>query len=283
MEELKLLREELLNLKDCITKYLSYIFAGLAGSVFGLLRLSQISGHGIQFGLEGIGMISLVLVLIISFVSIIFFYKFHSHNRLAGYCKVLSNERLPQAENELYQYIFGWESIIGCLRDTELNPLKINEILPRALRDVSPDRETFNRIQEDIKKVYNRVGCEPKKKEAIKILFQSITGKLHTYSWAFPPYITAICLIFCTIFYFITLYIVIYKKSFILGLCLAIVSLLLCEIWNYLLRKLYRLMKGDLTIDAYMLKCLPLRIEYLRKFDLNPSYAGINYINPCQQ
>ena len=285
MEELRILRRELLNLKDCITKYLGYIFAGSAGSVFGLLRLSQISDRGIQFAFEGIGLISLVLSLIISFISIIFFYKFHSHNRIAGYCKVISHERLPKvnSDNGQYKSIFGWESIIGRLRDIEMNPKKVSEIFPEGSKNVIVGNKKLGDIQDDIEKVYSKTGCEAKYGEAIKILFQSITGKLRTYSWAFPPFITAICLITDIIFYLTSVYIAVYTVSISLIVFLLITTFILFPIWLYLLKKLDRLMKGDLTIDSYMLKCLPLRIEYLRQFNLNPTYTEVKYINPCKQ
>lgn len=44
-KELELLRKEMINLKDCITKYLGYVFAGSGAAVYGIGRMDKSIEH----------------------------------------------------------------------------------------------------------------------------------------------------------------------------------------------------------------------------------------------
>ncbi|MFZ3136769.1 MAG: hypothetical protein WA126_05180 [Thermodesulfovibrionales bacterium] len=41
VEEYKLIRKEMINLKDCITKYIGYVFAGSGAMIYGLAKTER--------------------------------------------------------------------------------------------------------------------------------------------------------------------------------------------------------------------------------------------------
>jgi len=291
MEELNILRAELLNLKDCITKYLGFIFAGLGASIYGLARLNEITSVYASY-------FSLTISNIVTFIAIIFFYKFHSHNRLAGYCKALSHEifRAPHNRYHTYNQLFCWEYAVGKLRELDL--LKRQELKKeqkeennKGTQDTNHNKfdtqldeiffiirlAGYNQIANEditsfryrIENLYNYDTNRNKIKDSLAIIFHSLVGKLQICSWAFPPYLSAICILICLLlicyslpgmlmilnsFSYINIYFLIYF------LCSVFFHY---TVWKYLLNKLYRLMKGDLTIHSFMQKFILIRTFFL--------------------
>ena len=82
--EYELVREELLKLKECITSYMGFVIGGSGVAFFGIAAVSKNPGSH-----EILGFSCILLSVIVSLVLYILFYKFNSHNRFAGYCKLL--------------------------------------------------------------------------------------------------------------------------------------------------------------------------------------------------
>ena len=88
IKEYELVRHEMLTVKDCITKYISFVLGGVGATVVLLAR----SGDRSHFSSLEISIMSFSLCIIIDFIMLVLIYKFKSHNRFAGYCKLLTHE-----------------------------------------------------------------------------------------------------------------------------------------------------------------------------------------------
>lgn len=281
MKEVRLLRSELVELKRCLTTYLGFIFAGASAAGFGLLRLGQMASEN-DFLAAGLGILTLGLSFMMDFITIIIFYKFNSHNRLAGYCKLLSHEILSDNDKMKLKDLnenFSWPFLIGKLCSLEFGWEKIRSLLNSIqIKDPTIDPKKFE-------KYFKPKSCPTSIPKSICMIFRAIAGNLKTSSWAFPPYITAICFILCILLYFSSIYIAI-VSDFADSVKLLIVFLFFGSIhliiWNHLIRKLYRLMQGDLTVHSYMLKFLPIRVYYLNKHEIVPRYIDFDQQLECK-
>lgn len=116
-EELRLLREELIDLKECQTRYVSLsvtvaaaIFAYLVPGLEGLIQSSSYSS--IYFKINPICLIPLVIILPISSI---FFHKASTLFRAVGYYQILEHFNMG---NNVDSYI-GWENSLNLFRKYE--------------------------------------------------------------------------------------------------------------------------------------------------------------------
>ena len=121
--EYKDLRGEVQSLKDCITKYVEFVLggAGLVAGGAGLVAAATPSffpkddAQQMQsLILPAYALVLLVISVVVTMLTALLFYKFHSHNRYVGYCKLLAQERYSGLGSlgELHL----WEPCIARLR-----------------------------------------------------------------------------------------------------------------------------------------------------------------------
>ena len=87
LSEYILVRKELQEVKNCITQYMGFVLGGSSLSFIGVW-FSRRNGEDFLAP----AYISLSLSIIVVLVLVILFYKFNSHNRFAGYRKLLIQE-----------------------------------------------------------------------------------------------------------------------------------------------------------------------------------------------
>jgi len=122
--EYKSIREEMSDLKTCMTHYVQMVLggSGVIITVFAALsKSSDQSSTSLAFSL-----LSLAIILVLSCILEILFYKFHSHNRYAGYCKALTVERYTYSESSP-EHIILWEVALSDLRRNQLRERKRTE------------------------------------------------------------------------------------------------------------------------------------------------------------
>ncbi len=247
IKEYRIIRTEMDHIKECITTYIGYVLGG-SGAVFLALTASAklLSFNcllSVTIGVEGV--ILLVLYTL--------FYKFISHNRMAAYCRVLSEEHLKIGkQNETFpKNIFLWEVCINRIRD---------ENKPHGIEHKSST------------------------KAGICLLFKFLNPqkKYETKSWAFPLYVTTtFFLLSCsfTIFTFLTIFCICTDSPPLLwgivGFLLKIgVSTLA---WNYFFKKLEMVMEGAGTVTEFTQAFKTIRANCFQKIDQNiiPEYLYI--------
>ena len=264
-EEYKLVREEMLEVKNCITHYMGYVLAG-SGAALAFIAAIKKAGNFDYV----IAYVCLLYSLIITLITIILSYKSVSHNRFAGYCQLLSVERhenpLP---NETPQQLFGWEYILSKMR---------RERAGIMLRDsLNPQIKPKRRANTGDKSADFRA---PRKRAGAKILFRAVVSGTRSNSWEFPPLIISICALFSTCFFIAGLGFFFSFSSFE-GLfdftaarwkleylhLLAVIPVLFLQImlWRRLKSELFNLMNGEATIERFYKKMSLPREDFLKE------------------
>lgn len=101
VEEYKLIRQEMLSLKNCITNYVGMALAGTGAAVAAYAILPN--GKTSTLALS-----ALSLALIITLILNVLIYKFHSHNRYAAYCRLLEQEHWTLSRHVDSVYLWNW-------------------------------------------------------------------------------------------------------------------------------------------------------------------------------
>ncbi|MDD4874380.1 MAG: hypothetical protein PHE15_05330 [Dehalococcoidales bacterium] len=273
-KEIELIRKEMTSLKDCITKYVGYVFAGSGAAVYGIARMNRLQdsilNNDISFGMS---FVSFVISVIISFITVIIFYKFHSHNRYAGYCKVLSHEKYTFPDGKEIKLTFSWEMAVGKLRCLDLDSEKMKELIKKTKINKISEKEK-EKLGDRIVELIDSIDKKGKFFDGLKILAIALTGKVESRSWAFPPFVTSICFILSLGFVAAGHFLAFNKGfSFNFLLVIAIItSIFQIVLWWRLIKKLDDLMNGNLTVESFFLKLLPIRSSYLNSYDIIPEY-----------
>lgn len=248
-KEYKIIRDEIKNLKNCITNYLGFVLGGSGLSFVGFLSINDYEKHLIP-----IAFLSLILAVTISLVLCILFYKFHSHNRYAGYCKLLNQEHLElDAGKSDLAYgeidIMSWEICVDKLRALDSNTIEklIKELIEKKSIDISEDEYKHR--------------------------------KSNSVSWHFPVTVTRVFFVLSLIYVSSSIYSVckiLKEKELsdlleILNFCDYVIILLFISfliltvrLWVYFFIKLKDLMNGDTTVSEFCWKFLPLRYAYIK-------------------
>jgi len=286
-EEYKLLRSEMQNLKNCMTTYLGYVLGG-SGLVF--IGFYTIRNYELKF--EIIAFISLLLSITVSMVLFIIFYKFNSHNRYAGYCKLLNQEQLCIENLELEKIdINSWEICIDRLRLSDFEDDPFQKLRSSLVNDKIISKEQEQKIVEisGINKQSDKHGF----RRGLKIIFEIFIGNVQTKSWQFPLSVISVFLSLSAIYVSFSLYSMymaypVLNQEFVFsGTYLSIIVyfflfLIFLSMWYAYIIKLYNLMCGSATVDAYCWKFLPIRYAFIKNKSSKIEYSLITLKDSIQ-
>jgi len=278
IEEYKFIRKELVNLRNCITTYIGYVFGGSGIAIFGFAAIAQNPGS-----FDVVGYSCFLISVFISLFLLILMYKFNSYNRYAGYCKLLNQEKFYYPDNLRGddQYM-SWEICMDILRESDLK------------QSVLLDKCKNIKIQGlDKKNIINAVqrisGPDPSADKHIhfkgfKTIINAILGNVKTSSWHFPNYVVALFFLInlgfliAGFYFLLTSYnsnqssVVLKQLIFVLPIICILPEIFL---WCTYCKKIYSLSEGSSIIDAFCWKFLPIRYEYIRKQNPDVKYRLI--------
>jgi len=274
--EYETIRDELKNIKNCMTTYIGFVLGGTGAAFFGLFALSNTS-----FSELSLSYAPLLISLVVLMVFLIILYKFNSHNRYAGYCKLLGYEDIPANTISVGSNIFAWEICMGGMRGSDQD----NDYLIKFSKDLKFQKNTI--AAEDIvflQKAYT--GPTPildyhKYRKGWKILLKAFIGNLKNRSWRFPAYVTYIFFMISFIYFSIGMFFnfklfFVYKygiiENFFLGASTILLSFCIIYLWVVSAGKLYTLMEGSATVDKFCWKYLPFRVRFLNQKKICPNY-----------
>lgn len=286
-EEYEALREELHSVRNCITTFVGFVLGGSAAASLGLARLG-----GSQMGTSPpfilIAITSLTLALTGTVVLIILQYKFISHNRYAGYCKLLTQERYEGITDP----VFGWEVCLEQLRFSDFNSRSTLEFLrteypspsgltiptqvdTAAQADPNPMTRPLELVdKEAIATKFNEFGGprptadRAGKRRGLWAIYWGLLGHTMSTGWGFPVYVVIITLSMTLLFASmcaLTTFQALREDhvSTKVGIAVGLVLLLLIYIWAKGMAKLSNLLGRSRSINAFCWKFIPFRFRLL--------------------
>jgi len=282
-EEYRLAREEMMSLKDCITTYMGFTL-GSAGVVAVCLTILS---RALPQDPLWIGLSCLVISILITCVASVLFYKFTSHNRVAGYCKLLTHEIADDDVSQEVEALYSWEIVIERLKLSDYN----REVIISMLG--TPPKIQIKGLHMDGIKQLDRVirlftGRRPPSDNARYFwgwwaILKALVGKIQSRSWGFPPIPAAILFTLTASFLFIGT-VIIYTQSakpdsnaittIALDAAKCIVSLQIL-VWTLFAGKLHSVCEGSSTVQGYFWRYLPARAQYLNSQGIEPKYFQI--------
>src|SRR5947207_3774565 len=129
--EYKLIREDMGRIRTCTTSYMGFVILG-SGSAFWYLG-SKAFEKQTDFST---GVIAMLISILSTLILFLLSYKFTSHNRYAGYSKLLTHERYD-TEALIGKNFFCWEICVDIVRAWAFDTPKLMEDLA-ALGDCVP-------------------------------------------------------------------------------------------------------------------------------------------------
>lgn len=279
IKEYELVRDEMLTVKDCITKYIGFVLGGAGAAVFLLVR----GGDKFQLSSFEISLMSLSFSIIINFVMLILIYKFKSHNRMAGYCKLLSHEKFDSKINKMDRHFIVWELLVDKLRFSYEKTELVDKYLDEMNKIDNPSVEKVNLNIMIRGYIGEKKGIFTK---GVKIIWSSLKhGKSEARSWAFPPLVSAMFLALSTGFFLLGIIIwipvsmgeiklIFLQFIFLIPLSIVAIGVHFYFWWRFI-QKLFLLMEGSLTVNAYFLKFIPVRAHFLIMSGITPRYLHI--------
>jgi hypothetical protein len=190
-----------------------------------------------------------------------------------------------------WEHVISWEYCMGTLRYCDTDPGhwvtawdearfggKTSALAIKARNKYGPSSTSSGRIWEIDQKLH-RFG--------LGTLFECMTGRVKTRSWAFPaPHITALYAWITMGFLLIGIgYGLAAARGYVLALrwpteahgllLLAAVLVLIFQIsmWNRLAVSVDCLLRGSATVSAYSWRFLPLRVRFLNQIGVEPAYV----------
>lgn len=264
--EYEFIRKELTELKNCITTYTGFVIGGSGIAFFGSSALTESEKLN-----ENIVFAFLISSIIVSLVLMILFYKFNSHNRFAGYCKLLNQEKYDPM-TPITQFI-SWEVCMDILREADFD-LKLLLNKAASIPEIVGIKEN----------VLNKINAIYKQKNSLYrfiiglwLLVKTLSGFGKTKSWNFPLFI--VCVFFVITILHIAFGLHFYynlpSKNISVLLTNSIFSIIIIQafVWWQCLIKLHDLMEGKSTVEAYCWRFLPIRYEYIKKQYRNIKYS----------
>lgn len=284
IKEYELLREETLALRECITDYMGFVVGGSGAAMFGLAALRLFG----QDNKIAVAYVAFGISLLLSFVLVILMYKFNSHNRYAAYSRLLADERYPSPSPAADSPNISWELCIERLRESDLDPQRFRAMARAAnITFAEKGRMGFEWMLDTY------VGSNPpvdrgKVKRGFRHLFLATMGVVRTSSWGFPPPIVAVFFVLTLIYIGIGGYA---ASTFLLEkwtastsnptflpsrilFCVGVLVLAQLYLWMSFCGKLFTLMEGSATVDAYSFLFVATRADYLNQRGLTPSYPS---------
>lgn len=285
VREYEIVREELINIRNCITNYVGFLIGGSGFAVAGIVYIAKPD----SLLLVKIG-IPLILATLVTLVQIIIYYKFLSHNRYAGYCKLLNHEKHKAMKGKKISPdgdIILWEACMDILRradyDEDIQGKILNKIEGRygSLCKCSNDQSK----KEAFENILNQVsGIKPpidNGKRLYGFLYiRTVFGKIKTNSWPFPAFVNNIFIVLAPLFISLALWSLIfktpveYRKGYILCIVMTIIiAFFHAGTWCILAGKLYTVLEGSNTVDNFCWRFLPFRIRFLNESrNISPYY-----------
>lgn len=268
VSEYKAVREELERVRNCITSYVSFVVLG-SGPAFAFLAGKAADK---QPNLP-MGFASILLGIVATLVLFLLSYKFTSHNRFAGYTKLLTHERFDPAA-KIDEEVFCWEICLDKLRASDSDKKRYNELIQYCQENKTsiptiPDLEAM---------VEPYSGPSPKKNrwaflKGWPLMFFMLEK---SGSWKLPLYIARI---FATIVLAFGAFAITFaRRSFHFRDLRAehytflVLAGILIIMWIEFVSKLYRQMLGSETVEAFCCKFVPIRLRLLRELN-----SGIGY------
>lgn len=296
IREYEIVRSELVNIRNCITNYIGFL---IGGSGFAFIGLVFVVNYSQEKLLAQVG-IPLVLSTLITMTQMILFYKFLSHNRYAGYCKLLNHElHEPFAEEAPLDNdvdIILWEACMDTLRKSDFDESLLEKALGSKVvklceeednedEDVLRNKKLFVKMIDDISK-----KNAPVDKGIWRHLYgfkylRAIFGSNKADSWPFPALVNAIFILLTPLFLITAVYFLIAKMPQEDGqfvwqkvylLCL-VATILVCVyhfiMWVIFAGKLFTLLQGRNTVDHFCWRFLPFRAQLLNSSKrIRPKY-----------
>jgi len=286
MKEYSVIREEVNGLKSCVTTYFGYLMAGSGAALIGLASLSKIESDIVIIT----PIVAILLSLGVSFFLYILLYKFNSHNRAVGYCKLLLHERDSSnlkedrpnepISNSNIEDIAAWEFCITRLRETDAT-------IEHVIQQIENNDNLSDTIKENLVRRLNFVsGPTPvsdkeKISKGITLLVSTLFGKkAKTNSWEFPAYVILIFFLITTLFFVFGMGLSLYYTisgtitNYLVISTIVVTGMIVQRyIWRGFFGKFFALMLGSATVDSFCWKFLPSRIEYLADENMHSDYA----------
>lgn len=270
VEEYKAIRDELARVRSCITSYVSFVVLG-SGPAFAFLA-GKTSDKPSDVAM---GFAAILLAILSTLVLFLLSYKFTSHNRYAGYSKLLTHERFSSKDLE-NEDIFFWEICIDKLRATDSNKTRWKAFLSYCAKN----RKCIPQIPNLRLLVKRFSGPHPTKDKCAWIrgwwLLLSWSRE-NSGSWKLPLYIARIfgtLVIAYVVFAIIFLLRSVRHRNFG-SEHYALLSLfpVLLALWMVFVTKLFRQVRGSEKVEAFCRKFTPFRVMLLRELDKTVKYS----------
>ncbi len=281
VDEYKGLRHEITTLKSCITTYIGFVFLVVSTAFWQLAKEIPFRPK------PTMAVVALVLGLGLKLVLFLLLYKFNSHNRYCGYCKLLEQEIFDGKSNsKCPEAVFIWEVCLDRLRFSDFNPLGLLPEISHYKKGFQPQEDTLKKMA----KLYSGPAPEVDRLRSRKwwrLLVRSGTEQRGT--WQFPLYVAeifaAIDIGLCGLAAALLLprpaasVVQVFREhpvhiSLPILFCLLLLWLLLFS-WHKLMSDLYRQMSGSQTVDAFCWKFVPIRYRILDDLGLAAGYRVV--------
>lgn len=279
------LRGELSRIRDCITTYMGFVLAG-AGA--GLFTLS--SGFGKDGNPTVLAVEFFAATLMMTLVLRAIFYKFKSHNRYAGYCKLLAQE-LPDRANpgkRSRRPIASWEVCLSAMREVDLRRRWVD--MAKYCSQIGVGTLHPERVSREYRRRTRRLST----REKSALLghwrdWKKFIGSFFTHpelrSWGYPLCVVKV------FFGVVASYWLAGGALLVVGLrhpvgtspmtralavAMAVVLGTLQVIWwNAFLRSLWTLTEGHQSVEGYCWAFLPLRHRFLAALGRRTRYEVV--------
>ena len=271
--ELEMLRREVETIRKCITNYMGLLFGGVGLAFFTMGARAQevLSSPSATGTLVPLGIAALALGLIITTVLFISSYKFLSHNRYSGYCKLLTHEHYTLSTNDVAD-VLAWEVCMDRSRQADFpsghqkwRDYLRGQNMPQ-LEGVTPEE-----VLEQIERVG---GPAPPSDEGghtkgFVAILKGFRGRNDSTSWGFPLYVMMAyaalwALIIAAGWWLI--YSSPVRPDIAQTQIATVVTLVGVLSWVPIFGKLWNVMCGSRTVDAYCWKFLPIRYYFLEEY-----------------
>lgn len=248
------------SIRDCVTNYMGFVLAG------GGIAQVAIAFIGVETKNEaGVAVACMALACIAALVLLVLLYKFNSHNRYAGYCKLLTQEQYTLGREDVQ--IHAWEVCIDRLREYS-NLRRDNS----GGGSVSHIDGLSDKAFKDKRAEYS--GPRPKANRqallgATRVMFGTFVQHRSAASWAFPVFVVGVFMALTIMFVATSLW---YAKSAMGGALgidtdlshgLAIMLGFLVLAWTRGFCVLHRVMEGSSSVMAFCWRFAPIRSAFL--------------------
>lgn len=266
IEEYKGLRHEITTLKGCITTYVGFVLLVVSPAFWELAKSIPSRPN------RTMAFVALMVGLGLKLVLFLLSYKFHSHNRYCGYCKLLEHEVFG-GDKKSPKTVFIWEICLDRLRGSSFH----RDGLAVEIAHYGGSQPQKSTVQQMCAQYSGPApkADRPRFRKGWKLLFGS--GPEPRGTWQFPVYVArifaAIDLGLCGLGLAlvwpadtVSVERILHGQAIHLPLPFLmwlLLFLLLLFLWRQFLAELYKQMKGSETVDAFCWKFLPIRYRLL--------------------